>query len=222
MARRLARLGMAVVLPVLSMSVGCADQMKAKDAQIALIEDQNQRLTEDLAGAQRRADDMARARQQCDQELAAARHQINALRDQLNNVPEPAAPEGWTAVPGGAMIAIEDNVLFASGKAVLRDTGIAKLNSVTSTIHSQYPTKDVYVFGHTDDLPIRKSGWKDNYELSTQRALTVVRHLQQQGLAGSRLVACGAGEYRPRVPNTNDDSRMKNRRVEIYAVDPIQ
>ncbi|NOS99099.1 MAG: OmpA family protein [Phycisphaerales bacterium] len=222
MARKFVRLGMVVALPVLSATVGCADQLKAKDAQIALIEDQNQRLTDELGAAQRRADEMTRGRQHCDQELAAARNQINSLRDQLNNVPEQAAPEGWTAVPGGAMIAIEDEVLFASGKAVLRDTGKAKLDSVTSTIGSQYPTKDVYVFGHTDDMPIRKSGWKDNYELSTQRALTVVRHLQQQGIEGARLVACGAGEYRPRVPNTNDDSRMKNRRVEIYAVDPIK
>ncbi|HRX87797.1 MAG TPA: OmpA family protein, partial [Phycisphaerae bacterium] len=57
------------------------------------------------------------------------------------------------------------------------------------------------------------------YELSAERALAVVRWLKERGVSPSRLVACGVGEYRPRVPNTSRDNRAKNRRVEIFALD---
>lgn len=202
-------------------TVGCSDELKTKDAHIALIEDTNQRLTEDLAAAQRRTDDLMRQRDDCDGQLVAARGGMDDLRTQLAAVPETITPEGWHSVPGGAMIAIQGNVLFASGKAVLRDRGLSALGPVTSAIRADYPTKDIYVMGHTDNVPIKKSGWKDNYELSAQRALSVVRYLADHGIDPGRLVACGAGQNRPRVPNINDDNRTKNRRVEIYAVDPI-
>ncbi len=120
------------------------------------------------------------------------------------------------------MIAIPGNVLFAPGKATLRKSGKTALESVASAIRGQYGGKDIFVFGHTDDQPIKKSGWKDNFELSSERALSVVRHLKDRGITPSSLVACGAGEYRPRVPNTSDSNRSQNRRVEIFAVDPIR
>lgn len=119
------------------------------------------------------------------------------------------------------MIAVEGSVLFAPGKAALLPAGRAALDRITDTIQSRYADKDVFVVGHTDDTPIRKSGWKDNYELSAQRALTVVRHLRSRSLDAARLVACGAGEHRPVAPNTDDTGRSKNRRVEIFAVNPI-
>ena len=76
------------------------------------------------------------------------------------------------------------------------------------------------MFGHTDSDPIRKSGWKDNRELSAQRALAVVRQLQTAGISGGQLVACGWGEHRPLVENSTNTAKAKNRRVEIFAVDP--
>ena len=86
-------------------------------------------------------------------------------------------------------------------------------------VNSEYPTQDVLVYGHTDNEPIKKSGWKDNYELSAQRALAVVRHLQSRGVSAARLVAAGCGEHRPTAPNTSQQSRAKNRRVEIYVLE---
>jgi len=77
------------------------------------------------------------------------------MQSELDNQPEPATPEGWQAVPGGAMIAIEGSVLFASGRAELRREGTSTLDVITSTIQSTYPDKDVYVFGHTDNNPKR-------------------------------------------------------------------
>ena len=75
------------------------------------------------------------------------------------------------------------------------------LDPVIRTLNSEYPSQDVLVYGHTDNVPIKKSGWKDNFELSTQRALSVVRQLQTRGVSPTRLVAAGCGEHRPVLPN---------------------
>ncbi len=200
---------------------GCTDQLKEKDAHIALIEDTNMRLTGELATCRNETAELARQRDDLDQRALAFSGQVDELTAQLNEIPEPVAPDGWQAVPGGAMIAIEGSVLFAPGKAALLPAGRAALDAITNAIQANYSNKDIFVFGHTDDTPIRKSGWKDNYELSAQRALTVVRHLRDRNLSPARLVACGAGEHRPVAPNANDTTRSKNRRVEIFAVDPI-
>jgi chemotaxis protein MotB len=117
------------------------------------------------------------------------------------------------------MIAIEGSVLFDSGKVKLKGEGPKVLDAIASTVASRYSDKDIMVFGHTDDAPIKKSGWKDNYELSAQRALAVVRYMAERGISPRQLVACGCGEHRPRVANDSNKSRAQNRRVEIFALD---
>lgn len=214
----------AIILTVCTSmaTIGCNDDLKAKDAHIAVIEDANRNLTSELLAARRDNDGLMTERDELKGQAMAFQGQVDDLRRQLNAKPEPeTVPEGWQAVPGGAMIAVPGSVLFASGKADLRAEGSKSLDAITSTIKSEYPDKDIMVFGHTDDVPIKKSGWKDNYELSAQRALTVVRYLGERGLDFGKLIACGAGEHRPRMPNTNADNRSKNRRVEIFAVEPL-
>jgi chemotaxis protein MotB len=137
---------------------------------------------------------------------------LEAKLDECQNTPA----EGWKNVPGGAMLSIEGVVLFESGKATLKASGKATLDKVASEIQSQFANADIYVFGHTDNEPIRKSGWKDNYELSCQRALAVVRYLQSRGLS-NYLAACGWGEHRPVAANTSAATRQQNRRVEFFA-----
>jgi chemotaxis protein MotB len=205
-----------------ALSTGCNDQLKAKEAHIALLEDTNQRLTDQLAGLRSQSELEDADLQGLRRDLSRCKENVSSLQTQLAAKPAAADPSGWQAVPGGTMIAIEGNVLFAPGKVDLRKAGAQTLDSVVSAINSQYADKDIFVFGHTDDAPIKKSGWKDNFELSAQRGLTVVRYLVERGVSPSRVVACGAGKYRPRIPNSDDSSRAKNRRVEIFAVDPSQ
>ena len=198
---------------------GCAG--KQQKNRIGLLEDTNRNLTAELNRAKGELNAANRARENCDQALLAARQQADDLRDQLANlpVPEEAAP-GWTAVPGGAMIAIEGSVLFEPGKNVLRSDARQTLDAIVSTVQGEYADKDILVFGHTDSTPIKKSGWDDNWQLSAERALAVVRHLSSHGVASSRLVACGCGEHRPRSPNDSMSGKARNRRVEIFAIDP--
>ncbi|PIQ87934.1 MAG: hypothetical protein COV73_01520 [Candidatus Omnitrophica bacterium CG11_big_fil_rev_8_21_14_0_20_43_6] len=76
--------------------------------------------------------------------------------------------------------------------------------------------------GHTDNVPISKSGWKSNWELSTARALSVLHYLAgEQGVSPERLSAIGYGEYRPLASNETADGRKQNRRVEIVILPNI-
>ena len=229
MVRNTTALIMIVAACVALTGAGCNDEVKSLKAHIALIEDTNQRLTDELAGSMRQVDDLARERETLNGQVLAAGNEADDLRRRLAEMPTATAtpqqatpvPDGWRAVPGGAKFTIEAGALFARGrKAALRDGGRSTLDVVVSAINAHFNDKDIIVLGHTDDEPIKLSGWKDNYELSTQRALSVVRYLKDRGVDPKRLVASGCGEYQPLVPSSGEAGRIRNRRVEIFAVEP--
>jgi len=126
--------------------------------------------------------------------------------------------EGWVTFNNFDMISIPGDILFDSGKADLTASGRGKITQIASDIRAKYADRDVYVFGHTDDQPIRKSKWRDNWELGAHRSLTVIRALREAGVANEFLVQANCGEHRPRVPNMGEGNRRLNRRVEFYAV----
>lgn len=199
---------------------GCAN--KKEKERMSMLESANR----DLAGRLNRASsDLERAMQERDElynQMLAAQARADDLRNQLANMPEPEpAAAGWTTVPGGAMIAIDDRVLFPPGKITLRPEAKRILDGIVSTLKGEYGDRDVLVFGHTDDRPIKKSGWQDNWQLSTERSLAVVRYLEDHGVGAARLVAAGCGEYRPRTTNNSEEARLQNRRVSIFAADPM-
>lgn len=210
-------------------STGCEE----KNSRMTMLEQTNVELNEEIAELESRLAAAQQSADSCQRELSGTRGQIGQLQNQLaseRNRPrmqapapqpriEPQVPAGWQAVPGGAMIAIDDSVLFDPGKASLRGDAGKTVSRIVSELNGRYSGKDILVYGHTDDTPIKKSGWKDNYELSAQRALAVVRKLKSQGVSPQRLVACGCGEHRPRVPNSSAGNRKRNRRVEIFALD---
>jgi len=197
-------------------STGCATNKKSE---MAMMRARNKELTTRLNRAYADLESAMRERDSFNTRLTSAMQDVTSLQAELANQPEPvAAPVGWTAVPGGAMIAIESGVLFAPGKAILRPRARKTLDGIVSTLQGEYGDKDILVFGHTDDTPIKKSGWKDNWQLSSERALAVVRFLSERGVSPERLAACGAGQYRPKVPNNSEPNRTTNRRVEIFAL----
>jgi len=216
--------GAGVLVVVAAMLAGgCGPDPKER---ILMLEDSNQALTDEL---NRTGNDLAQCRGEfndCQNDLGVARSDAAALRQQLETAPAVKVPDGWEAVPGGAMIAIEGWALFATGQATIQGDSQRILDLIASTLRNEYPAKDVLVFGHTDgDQPkaggrTAASGWKDNWELSAQRALSVVRYLATHDIAPNRLVACGCGEHRPRVPNDSSRNKEKNRRVEIFVLDP--
>ena len=211
-------LGMVpMALTVLALT-GCCNKVQER---VTMLEQSNDNLTEQVNRCHAELDGVTGERDDLDRRLALALQDVEGQRARLAATPEPqpVAP-GWTPVPGGAMIAIKGEILFTPGREALRDGARRTLDAIVSAVQGEYNNKDIFVFGHTDDQPIKKSGWKDNWQLSTERALSVVRYLRERGVSTDRLVACGAGEHRPRVPNSSQASRAKNRRVEIFAIDP--
>lgn len=208
-----------MALPCLLIGFGCASNPRVR---VSTLQKANNNLTERLNQAQLDLVSSQRNQSALDARLVAALDDAENLRQQIVERPVPeTAPNGWTPIPGGAMITIEDNILFASGKTELRRESRRTLGNIINTLRNEYGTKDILVFGHTDDQPIRRSGWKDNYELSAQRALSVVRYLGENGINQRRLIAGGCGEHRPRTSSRSASSRAKNRRVEIYAIDSL-
>jgi len=121
----------------------------------------------------------------------------------------------------GDRFVFQSEVLFAQGQAKIAAEGqdqLAKLAVTLADIATKIP-KDInwvlQVDGHTDDVPIRAGRYADNWDLSTERALSVVRFLNQQGLPANRLAAAGYGEFQPLDAADNDDARRKNRRIEL-------
>jgi chemotaxis protein MotB len=114
---------------------------------------------------------------------------------------------------------VADEILFDSAKADLKPDGQAVLRTVAQALAKN--AKLIRVVGHTDDQPLAKgAGFASNWELSTARATTVVRFLQDQGgLDPRRLAAIGHGEWMPVAPNDSPADRQKNRRIEILLVD---
>ena len=78
------------------------------------------------------------------------------------------------------------------------------------------------VSGHTDNLPIKSKEFPSNWELSTERAVVVVKFLAQQGVNSGVLSAAGYGEFDPVAPNTDANNRSRNRRIEISLVPNIE
>lgn len=119
-------------------------------------------------------------------------------------------------------IGIAGSVLFDLYSAELRPEGLALLAEIAGPLAAYLMRADemVMVGGFTDDLPIRgdERRFVDNWQLSTERALTVVRALARHEVPADRLFAAGFGANHPTVPNADESSRARNRRVEIAPV----
>lgn len=144
----------------------------------------------------------------------------NELEDRLKN--EIADKEvSVQRLQKGLVITFVAEVLYDSGKADLRKESFPKLDKIISVVQSVVPDLNIGVEGHTDNEPIKKSGWKSNWELSSHRALSVVHYLSDQGVDPKRLSAIGYGEYHPVETNDTKEGRQKNRRVEIVILPKI-
>jgi chemotaxis protein MotB len=115
---------------------------------------------------------------------------------------------------GKMTVKLKDKILFPSGSAALNKDGKAALDAVADAFKG-LKDKNVVVAGYTDDVPTGKSGFKDNWDLSTARAVSVVRYLQSKEVPPDILGAAGFSQYRPLAPNDSAQNRSLNRRIEI-------
>jgi chemotaxis protein MotB len=189
---------------------GCAT---AKDQQISTLESslhaQAARCASVTAQGVKRLSALSATNQQLSDklkdELKKGQVSINLLQDQLR-------------------LSVLQEVLFDSGSAELRDSGKDVLDKVSSAL-KDVSGELIAVEGHTDDVKIGPSilaKYPTNWELSTARATTVVRYLQDKGLAPEELSASGFGEYHPVASNQTEEGRQQNRRIEVVLSDAVK
>lgn len=119
----------------------------------------------------------------------------------------------------GLAIIFLDEVLFDSGKIDIKNEVFGALDKVSQVLRENIGDRNIGIEGHTDNEPIKYSGWKSNWELSTARATSVLHYLvDQKGISPDRVSATGYGEYRPVKPNNTSEGRRQNRRVEIVVL----
>lgn len=113
-------------------------------------------------------------------------------------------------------IVLESDIFFASGKAALSSTGKATLDRIIRVLAGpDYAAYEIEIAGHTDTDPIRKSKYEDNWQLSAERARSVLRYMVAAGTAEGRIHTAGYSYTRPRRPNSSQENKRMNRRVEI-------
>ena len=122
----------------------------------------------------------------------------------------------------GDRFVFQSEVLFSLGSEELGVEGKLEMQKLAATlmeIEKSLPTDIDWILqieGHTDSLPVKKGQtYRDNWELSTKRALSVLRFLIKQGIDPYRLSASGYGSFQPIDVNNTKSARMKNRRIEM-------
>ena len=158
-------------------------------------------------------------------ETAKMRQQLEDMKKKIQQGGSTQKETGFTGDvkvdpnKGTITVTLPNSILFSSGKATLKNSTSAELNQIYSVLRERYSGKKVDIVGHTDTDPIVKTKnlWKDNWDLSAGRALTVVRYLVKQGVSEKDIRGVACGQSRPVASNASSAGKAKNRRVEIVV-----
>jgi chemotaxis protein MotB len=135
------------------------------------------------------------------------------LMRKYSELPEMKGVVTLEALKGGFKAVVETPVLFESGKAGVNRQAHPMLDDIARIAADS--RLFITIEGHTDNTPINTAEFPSNWELSTMRAINVLRYIQRQGVPADRLTAVGYAEQRPVMGNETEAGRQKNRRIEI-------
>ncbi len=153
--------------------------------------------------------------QQSEEEFEAARKK---LMEELSKQIE-AGNVKIEKLRRGLVLTMLEEILFDSGKAEIKAEGGETLIKVAKVLKEDCPNNNISIEGHTDNVPIKYSGWKSNWELSAARANSVLHFfIDKCGIDPQMLNMAGFGEYRPAASNETEEGRQQNRRVEIVIL----
>ena len=217
------RLGTILLGAITLFATGCQNKLQDENAQLY---DQNKRLQGDLDDARARLSDtegrLAKAPDPAS--VSQMQSRIAELESQLkaapagggaaNNDPAMAGIEAtYDKARGTLTVNLPGEVLFESGKAVLKTSAHATLDKIAAAIKKDYSSKTVYIDGHTDADPITKTKdtWEDNWDLAAARANAVRRYLSTHGVDQKVMNLRAFG------PNHPKGGKPTSRRVEIVV-----
>ncbi len=208
---------------------GYGQSMSALEAEKIRLDQQNQALKANLDLANQRLNNLASSNEQLEQKykdiLTSSRDnplskdQIKKFEGLRDKYPE------FEFDPETGVSKFNSDLLFPSGSDQVSPKYQQILQEFAAIINAPDAKHlKVLVVGHTDDKPISKQPTANkhptNWHLSTNRADAVVLTLRKAGVAEARMGAAGYSMYQPVAPNANDDTRQKNRRVEIFVLAP--
>lgn len=212
--------------------IGCNEREKG---QIAMLSDrvdklqaQNKSYSDQIIELEKINEEMKVELDDKNQQIAKKDAEIDRLNKELSSKPQTVvneteiidAPAGWETGKFGAKLTIGSDILFRSGSANLSSAGQRKLAQAVRDIERNYNGWTVRVYGYTDSDPIRKSKWKDNLQLSANRAMAVTRYMTSHGLDADDVETIGMGSTHYIASNKTRSGKAKNRRVEIVVVRP--
>lgn len=199
-------------------------QLGGLQQQLSGLQSQNSQLQSQLDGLKNERQDL----------LHRYDNLVNMTKDSKNPLPQDTSDQltdlasrypGFEFDPKTGVSKFHSDVLFNSGSSDLRKEALPLLTEF-SQIMNQGTAQEllIQVAGHTDDRPVVKDSTRqkhlDNWGLSTNRANQVVRNLVGNGIKNARCSSHGYGPFQPLVPNTDENSRQLNRRVEIFVLAP--
>jgi chemotaxis protein MotB len=200
-------------------------QSQASSLQAAASE--KDKLAAELGASDQRLADLQKQLADRDKELAALRGDLSAEMAKLSEAQRgiiralrPEIEQGNITVDLNnerLLINLTSSMLFGSGEDQLKPAGVDALKRVGSVL-KDYPEYAVEVDGHTDNWPIRstlKKRFPTNKELSEARAVNGVTALSEGGVSADTIRSAGYADTKPVAPNTTDEGRQKNRRVEV-------
>jgi chemotaxis protein MotB len=210
------------IVTVAAMAAGCQEQ-QLQERNAALQKQLEQALVQN-ADLQAENDGLKGQNQALTDELGRVKSTTpEAAGTAAAGKPKPDFGEGVDVqVVGDTMtVTLPDKILFDSGKADLKAASKHVLDKVIAVLNRDYATSKIRVEGHTDNDPIRKTKklWTDNWDLSCNRAMAVVRHVVSKGVDPKRVYAAGYSSYKPVASNATAAGKAKNRRV-VMVVSP--
>ena len=169
----------------------------AKDMQIAELQRQLDDCQGDLQDIESRYAAALNAGDQARQMALSLQQQLDECRRQLaaGTGMEADLPPGWEGTGSLAWLDLETDILFDSGKATLKGSATETLQNIATTIKSEFAGRKIFIVGHTDTDPIKvtKHLWKDNLDLSQNRAATVAREFYKLGHRRAGRLCCRPG-----------------------------
>jgi chemotaxis protein MotB len=187
-----------------------SEKSAALEKKLAEAQQQNTALQQQLSEAAAKSAKLEEEKGALEAKSAQYQQLTTSLQQQISS-----GQVEISELKGKMTVKLKDQILFSSASSSLNKDGKKALDAVAEAFKG-LKGKNVVVTGYTDDVPIgSKSGFADNWALSTARSVSVVRYLQAKGVPPALLGAAGFSEYRPLVPNDSAGNRSKNRRIEI-------
>jgi chemotaxis protein MotB len=186
--------------------------LERRDEEITRLEGDAHSLARNLSATEREMDALRRAHAQAEQRAELYRSLVARLREPIG-----AGAVAVEVRKGRLLVKLGDENLFDLGYASLKLAAQPTLRQVAQAL-KEIADRDFLVAGHTDNRPIKGSPYPSNWDLSTARAVAIVRFLQAEGVDPRRLAAAGYSEFDTIDDNGSVESRARNRRIEIVVM----